>query len=91
MAVMSYRTEDGLADYGFAIEFDLDIGWRVYIVFRSSCESRNDSLQLPYQSIGCNGERYVNWPSRLDSLGDARTVAALWAELIHRSSTPITK
>jgi len=26
----------------------------------------------------------VNWPARINSLGEAKTVAALWAELIQR-------
>lgn len=84
MTVMDYRTQDGLADYGFSIEFLSDAGWRVYPIFQPFHQSHDDSLQLPYQSIDHNGRRYVNWSSRLDNLGEARTVAALWAELIHR-------
>jgi hypothetical protein len=82
MAVMDYRTQDGLADYGFSMEFQPDIGWRVYVIFLSSYD--NDSTQMPYQSIDCNGRRYVNWSAKVDSLGDAKTVAALWAEMIER-------
>lgn len=33
MAVRNYRTQGGLADYGFSIEFQSDVGWRVYIIF----------------------------------------------------------
>ncbi|MGQ0716836.1 MAG: hypothetical protein ACT4NP_05865 [Pseudonocardiales bacterium] len=84
MAVMDYRTQDGLADYGFAIEFQQNGGWRVYIIFLPLHQDHDDSLQLPYQAIDRNGRRYVNWSSKLDSLGEARTVAALWAELIER-------
>ncbi|MGH3815851.1 MAG: hypothetical protein ACRDUV_25940 [Pseudonocardiaceae bacterium] len=84
MTVMDYRTQDGLADYGFAIEFQSDGGWRVYIIFLPLHRGHDDSLQLPYQAIDRNGRRYVNWSSKLDNLGEARTVAALWAELIHR-------
>jgi hypothetical protein len=84
MAVMDYRTQDGLDHYGFAIEFRSDVGWRVYIVFHPFCRDHDDSLQLPYQSVDGNGRRYVNWSAKLDSLGDAKTVAALWAELIRR-------
>jgi hypothetical protein len=79
--VCDYRTQDGLADYGFSIEFQPDIGWRVYIVFQPYPQGRDDSLESSYQSIDSDGRRYVNWPSRLDSLGDAKTIAALWAEL----------
>ncbi|MDQ3764499.1 MAG: hypothetical protein M3460_23960 [Actinomycetota bacterium] len=83
MAVMRYRTEDGLADYGFSIEFQPHTGWRVYVGFTPVYPDRDD-LRLPYQSIDDYGRPYVEWPSKLDSLGDARTVAGLWAEVIHR-------
>jgi len=84
MAVMDYRTQDGLADYGFSVEFRSDGGWRVYVIFQPFCEGHNDSLQLPHQAIDSNGRRYVNWSAKIDSLGDAKTVAALWAEMIQR-------
>jgi hypothetical protein len=84
VAVMDYQTQDGLDDYGFSIEFESTIGWRVYNVFPPFQEGHGDSLQLPYQSIDVNGRRYVNWPDRLNNLGDAKAVAALWAELVQR-------
>ena len=82
MTVMSYRTQDGLADYGFSIEFEPSKGWRVYIVFEPSHSEGNDN-SLPYQSVE-DGRHRVDWPSKLDSLGEAKTVAALWAELAQR-------
>jgi len=82
MAVMDYHTQDGLANYGFSIEYDTKSGWRVYIVFQPFCRVGHDDLRLPHQAIDFNGRRYVDWPSNLDSLGDAKTVAALWAEHI---------
>jgi hypothetical protein len=84
MAVMDYMTRDGLAEYGFSIEFQSDVSWRVYIIFESFRQNRNDSRGLPYQSIDRDGRRYVDWPSKLDGLGEAKTVAALWAELAER-------
>jgi hypothetical protein len=84
MAVLDYRTRDGLADYGFSIEFEPNVGWRVYIVFQPFYPDRDDRVQLPYQSTDDKGRHYVSWSPKLDSLGDAKTVAALWAELIHR-------
>ena len=84
MAILDYRTRDGLADYGFSIEFDPSVGWRVYIVFQPPYGDRDGSLQLPHQSTDGKGRHYVNWSPKLDSFGDAKTVAALWAELIHR-------
>ncbi|MDQ4012069.1 MAG: hypothetical protein M3228_15570 [Actinomycetota bacterium] len=84
MAVLDYRTRDGLADYGFSIEFEPNAGWRAYIVFQPFYGGHDGSLKLPYESTDGRGRRYVNWSPKLDSLGDAKTVAALWAELIHR-------
>jgi hypothetical protein len=84
MAVMDYRTRDGIADYGFSIEFNSDIGWRVYIIFQPAYQGSDDSMKLPHLSIDCNGRRYVNWPSKLESLGEAKTIAELWAELMQR-------
>jgi hypothetical protein len=69
---MAYRTQDGLADYGFSIEFESDEGWRIYIIFQPFCHAHDDSLQLPYQSIDSKGRRYVDWSENLDSLGDAK-------------------
>jgi hypothetical protein len=83
MAVMDYRTRDGLADYGFSIKFQSDKGWRVYIIFQPVNHGHDDNLNLPYQSIDDNGRRYVDWPDKVDNLGDAKTVAGLWAELVH--------
>lgn len=84
MAVMDYRTQDGLADYGFSIEFQSNVGWRVYIVFQPSCQGSDDDSKWPYQATDCNGRSYVNWSAKLDNLGDAKTVAALWAEISKR-------
>jgi hypothetical protein len=84
MTIMEYRTEDGLAHYGFSIEFQSVVGWRVYIIFVPFHQDQEDSTDLPYQSIDGDGRRYADWSSKLDSLGDARSVAALWAELAQR-------
>ncbi len=81
---MNYRTQDGLADYGFSIEFQSSTGWRVYIIFRPFHQDHDDSTQLPQESTDDSGRRYVNWSGNLDSLGEARTVAELWAEMIAR-------
>jgi hypothetical protein len=84
MTVMDYQTRDGLADYGFSIEFRPDIGWRVYVVFLPISESCDGATLLPYQSVDPDGRRYIDWAGKITSLGDAKTVAALWAELIQR-------
>lgn len=83
MIVMSYRTHDGLAGYGFSIEFQPDRGWRVYIIFDPFHKGRYDVPQSPYEALDNDGRRYVDWRSKLDSPADAREVAELWAELVH--------
>lgn len=84
MTVMDYRTRDGLADIGFSIEFQPDIGWRVYIVFDSFYRGRDRDRDLPYQSLDRAGRRYVNWSPKIDTLGEAKVVAGVWAELAQR-------
>jgi hypothetical protein len=83
MTVMAYRTQDGLADYGFSIEFQSSRGWQVYIIFEPFRESKENRPSLPYQSLDGDRRRYVDWPSKVDSLGEAKMVAQLWAELAH--------
>lgn len=87
MAVMNYRTKDGLADYGFSIEFHPNRGWRIYIIFGPVRKGQNNIPEFPYESLDGNGRHYVGWP-KLDSLGDAKMVAELWAELAHRHQCP---
>ena len=84
MIVMGYRTQDGLTDYGFSIEFQSNVGWRVYIIFDPFHQGHDHNVDLPYQSIDHDGRRYVDWSSRINNLGDAKTVAEVWAELTHR-------
>lgn len=83
MTIMDYRTQDGLANYGFSIEFQPGIGWRVYFIFELPQQDHDDSLKLPYLSTDGN-RHYVDCSPKLDSLGEGKTVAALWAELAHR-------
>ncbi|MGH3720475.1 MAG: hypothetical protein ACRDRI_16850 [Pseudonocardiaceae bacterium] len=78
---MNYQTRDGLADYGFSIEHKPAVGWRIYIVFQPLRRSNGDNPQVPYRATDHDGRSYVNWSARLDNLDDAKTVAALWAEI----------
>jgi hypothetical protein len=73
MPVMNYRTQDGTADYGFSLEYSPTTGWRVYIIFQPYA----DHVELPYQSIDGAGRRYVDWSSKADNLGEAKTIASL--------------
>jgi len=85
MPVVDYQTRDGLAEFGFSIEFESNIGWRVYIIFDPFSWANDQQIKLPYESVDHTGRRYVNWSSRIDTLGEARTVAEIWAELAHRA------
>jgi hypothetical protein len=80
MAVMDYRAQDGLADYGGSIEFRLDIGWRVCTIFEPFHQGHDESLESAYQSIDGDGRRYVDWSPKLDNLGEEKTVVRLWSE-----------
>ncbi len=84
MAVMDYWTQNGLANYGFSIEFQPGTGCRVYIVFRPRYQDNDDNSNLPHRTTDGSRRSYVEWPARIDSLGDAKTVAALWAENTER-------
>jgi hypothetical protein len=84
MTVMDYQTRDGLANYGFSIEFQSRKGWRIYIIFDPLYKGEDESPSLPYQALDDEWRRYVNWGSKLDSLADAKTVAGLWAEIAQR-------
>ncbi|MGH3822267.1 MAG: hypothetical protein ACRDRA_05430 [Pseudonocardiaceae bacterium] len=84
MTVMIYQTRDGRAEYGFSIDYEPDRGWRAYIVFRPFHQDGSNNLKLPYQSTDSKGRHYVNWSEKLDNLGDAKAVAALWAEVAQR-------
>jgi hypothetical protein len=81
MAILAYRTQDGLADYGFSIEFLPDIGWRIYIVLTPCHQGDNEIPRFPYQSIDGNGRHYVDWSGKIENLAEAKVVAELWAEL----------
>jgi hypothetical protein len=84
MVVMDYQTRDGLTYYGFSIDFESARGWRVYIIFQPSSHGNDDSLEVPYQARDDTGRRYVDWSEKIDNLGDAKTVAGLWAEVAQR-------
>jgi hypothetical protein len=81
---MDYRTKDGSAEFGFSIEFKLGVGWRVYIILDPFHQNHTDNFDLPYQSIDRDERRYVSWAAKVDSLGDAKTLAGVWAELVQR-------
>jgi len=57
MAIMDYRTQDGLAGYGFSIGFQPDAGWRIGIIFNPFTRAKTIIYNWPHQSIDRNGRR----------------------------------
>jgi hypothetical protein len=66
--VMGYLTRDGRAEYGFSIEF------------QPPRRNGENNSKLPYLVAYDERRPYVNWPTKIDNLSDAKKVAELWAE-----------
>lgn len=75
-----YRTKDGQADYGFSFEQQPDRSWRAYIINQPSYRGRPDDSHTTHRLISSDGRRYVCWSTTLQSLEQAKTVAARWAD-----------
>lgn len=75
----NYRTSDGAADYGFSFEEQSDGTWRAYIEHQPSYGSRSSSQHSTHR-LSDWGRKYVCWTDPLDSLDEAKRVAALWAD-----------
>ncbi|MCU1608554.1 MAG: hypothetical protein JWM45_470 [Pseudonocardiales bacterium] len=84
MAVMDYQTRDGLTYYGFSIDFEPGIGWRVYIIFQPFHQGHDDSLQLPYQARDIPGAAMWTGPRRSITWQTQKLLPALWAEVAQR-------
>ena len=74
-----YRTQDGRADYVFSFEEQVDGTWLPFIVSQPSYNGRDTGLHATHRLT--RGDRYyVCWTKALESLADAKEVAALWAD-----------
>ena len=77
--MIAYRTSDGRADYLFNFEQQYDDTWRVYIEDQPSYGNRETDGHSTHRYS--DGDRYyICWTQELESLEDARNVAALWAD-----------
>ncbi len=74
-----YRTRDGGADYAFSIERKSNGDHRVYITSQPSYRGRNTSMDATHRLVDSQGY-YVCWTRTLNSLEDAKSVAAAWAD-----------
>jgi len=77
-ALLYYRTQDGQQDYQF--EFArLAGGWRIYIISQPGYSGHNESSHATHRLRDQRGQ-YVCWSGSIESLDDAKRVAALWAD-----------
>jgi len=74
-----YRTRDGLADYRFSIERQTNGAYRVFILAQPSYGSKSTAAHATHR-LSAGGRHYVCWNRPLRSEGEAKTVAALWAD-----------
>lgn len=74
-----YRTRDGRADYYFSFEEQSDGSWRAYIEQQPEYGSRPTGSHETHR-LSDGQRRYVCWTTSLESLEDAKHVAALWAD-----------
>ena len=79
MGRLFYRTSDGVADYCFSFEGEADGSFRAYIVDQPSYGARDTGLHATHRLTNA-GRYYVCWDRPLQSVEDARRVAALWAD-----------
>lgn len=74
-----YRSRDGSADYSFSFEQQSDGTWRVYIEGQPSYGNRATDAHSTHR-LSDSGRKYVCWTTDLNTLEDAKQVAALWAD-----------
>jgi hypothetical protein len=81
---LTYRTQDGEADYEFSMEEQKGGVWRAYIVSQPSYQSRNRSLQATHRLIDGKGRYYVCWNTPVRNVNDLQAIIALWADRTQR-------
>lgn len=74
-----YRTSDGMADYYFSFEKQPWGEWRVYIEAQPPYGNRSENLHKTHR-LTDGSRKYVCWTNPLNSLEEAKQVAALWAD-----------
>jgi hypothetical protein len=74
-----YRTKDRQADYAFSFEEQPDGNWKAYIESQPDYRGRESDAHTTHR-LSDGGRRYICWTTALGSLGQAKQVAALWAD-----------
>lgn len=74
-----YRTRDGAADYLFIFEEQPDGTWRAYIEQQPSYRGRATDAHSTHR-LSDGDRKFVCWTEALQTLEEAKRVAALWAD-----------
>lgn len=74
-----YRTKDGQADYSFSLERQSGGTWRVYIANQPDYKGRKSDAHSTHR-FSDGGRKYICWTDPLQSLNQAKQVAAAWAD-----------
>lgn len=74
-----YRTKDGREDYQFSFEQQSNGQWRAYITRQPSYGRRATDAHSTHR-LSSGGRKYVCWNRPLNTLEQAKQVAALWAD-----------
>lgn len=83
MDVMYYRTQDGLADYGFSFEPQPDGTWRAYVERQPSYGTRSTDAHSTHR-LSAGGRKFVCWTTAFRTEAEARAVAQRWADSTQR-------
>jgi hypothetical protein len=76
----SYRTRDGSADYRFGFSQRPDGTWRIYILSQPDYGRRSANTFATHRLSDGSPYQYICFTGSLDSLDQAKQVAALWAD-----------
>lgn len=74
-----YRTRDGRADYQFSFEQQRDGTWKPFILSQPSYQGREDDAHSTHR-LSDGHRKYVCWTDPLQTLAQAKQVAAMWAD-----------
>ena len=79
---MYYKTSDGKLVFDFVFMYcGGDTGWRVYIINNVNYKGLNQSAHATHRNH-FEGDTYksICWNQRINSLDEAKNIAALWAD-----------
>jgi hypothetical protein len=74
-----YRTKDGSCDYQFSFEEQTDGIWRPYILSQPNYNGRETDQHSTHR-LADDSRKYICWDRPLETLDEAKQVAAIWAE-----------